>query len=202
MNRHVAQMMGRRFGKLVVISHHSREQGYLCQCDCGGQTIAKTHALKTGKHTSCRCGLKAPRFSARQPESQAVKNYLYRNYRKAAARRGYEFGLDMETFCLLIGSNCHYCGAAPHMTIRSIKAHQEFKYNGVDRVDNCEGYSLSNCVSCCDICNTSKAELTLEQWTTWLERVHHHQQLQKERSTTIPSGSTPKRAEMGATPRG
>lgn len=88
------------------------------------------------------------------------------------------------------------------MTIRAIKAHQEFKYNGVDRVDNREGYSVGNCVSCCDICNTSKAELTLEQWTTWLEQVHRHQQLQKERSTTIPSGSTPKRAEMGATLRG
>lgn len=186
MNRHVAEMIGRRFGKLVVVAHHSREQGYLCQCDCGGRTLAKTHALKTGKHSSCSCGRTAPRFNARKPEHQAVKNYIYRNYQKAAARRGYDFSLDFETFCSLIGSSCHYCGEEPHMTIPSIKAHREFRYNGVDRMDNAEGYNAENCVPSCDICNTSKAELTLEQWTAWIERVYAHQQLQKERSTTIP----------------
>jgi len=165
MNRHVAEMVGKRFGKLTVVSHHSRGKGYLCQCDCGGQTLAKTHALKTGKHASCSCGKTAPRPKARKPDHQAAKLSIYRNYRRAAERRGHVFDLDFDTFCLFLEGQCHYCGSLPHRSIPSIKAHRDFKYNGVDRVENSKGYSPDNCVSCCDTCNTSKAALPLEHFT-------------------------------------
>jgi len=52
--------------------------------------------------------------------------------------------------------------------------YSQFKYNGVDRVDNTVGYTLDNCVSCCKICNNSKATLTLDEWKDWIERVHKY----------------------------
>jgi len=52
-------MVGKRFGKLTVLEraendrfHHVR---YLCQCDCGGQTIVDSVLLRSGRTLSCGC---------------------------------------------------------------------------------------------------------------------------------------------------
>lgn len=50
--------------------------------------------------------------------------------------------------------------------------YDEFKYNGVDRVDNSIGYTDDNCVSCCKICNNSKSALDLSEWKKWIEKVY------------------------------
>lgn len=51
---------GQRFGRLVAISLHSRKNGarWLCQCDCGKQTVAPTRSLRYGSTKSCGCGAK------------------------------------------------------------------------------------------------------------------------------------------------
>ncbi len=46
-----------------------------------------------------------------------------------------------------------------------------FKYNGVDRIDNAIGYTKENCVPCCAICNNSKSTLSLKDWLEWIERI-------------------------------
>lgn len=33
------EMIGKKFNRLTVIEHHSREKGYLCKCECGNTTI-------------------------------------------------------------------------------------------------------------------------------------------------------------------
>lgn len=49
---------GNRYGRLVVLEH-SHVKGYthyyLCQCDCGNQTIVAKNALTTGRQVSCGC---------------------------------------------------------------------------------------------------------------------------------------------------
>src|SRR5260370_38590721 len=51
--------LGSRFERLVIVeiaSSDSRGQRrYLCQCDCGGQTMAFGYDLKMGKVKSCGC---------------------------------------------------------------------------------------------------------------------------------------------------
>ena len=47
----------------------------------------------------------------------------------------------------------------------------DFKYNGVDRVDNTIGYNNDNVVPCCKICNNSKATMTIEEWILWLQKI-------------------------------
>ena len=57
------QLTGKRFGKLTVISAEEpymqpcgRRVGmWLCQCDCGQQTIVRTACLLSGKTKSCGC---------------------------------------------------------------------------------------------------------------------------------------------------
>lgn len=169
--RTVAKMIGRRFGFLTVESHHSRSRGYNCRCICGRGTVVRTWALKTGRIKSCGKGCWKRSLLA---DHQAAKNELYKRYRSAAKVRGYNFALTRSEFSELIVRDCHYCGAAPSSRTH-LKRHEEFRYNGIDRVDNELGYTLANCVPCCDICNNSKSTLELGAWLSWIQRVHAFQ---------------------------
>ena len=61
MGRHAVDLLGKRFGKLIVIErmpnvpkHHAR---WLCCCDCGNTTVAESHCLQNGSVQSCGCML-------------------------------------------------------------------------------------------------------------------------------------------------
>ena len=56
--RLVRDLVGRRFGRLVVLRHEGYERGHatwLCACDCGGRRITSTGLLTSGRRTSCGC---------------------------------------------------------------------------------------------------------------------------------------------------
>ena len=51
------QLVGKRFGKLLVVSPYGTKNGasmWLCKCDCGNTAIKKGAALKAG--VGCHCG--------------------------------------------------------------------------------------------------------------------------------------------------
>lgn len=175
-------LIGQKFNRLTVVEHHSREKGYLCKCDCGETTIARSSALKTGRHGSCGC-LQKELLAARmnKPNFEAFKNEIYKNYVRAAKKRNYNFELTKNEFITLIGGDCYYCDTKPNMTWygtkRTIVNTDGFKYNGVDRKDNTVGYTIDNCVSCCKICNNSKNTLTEKDWLTWVKRIYEYQKL-------------------------
>ena len=58
-------MIGQRFGKLVVVSRAENDKKgqarWLCQCDCGGSTITTRYNLITRQTKSCGCILRSPR---------------------------------------------------------------------------------------------------------------------------------------------
>jgi hypothetical protein len=53
------EMIGRRFGRVIVLSEDKRDsQGiiyYKCLCDCGNQKIIKGTNLRAGITKSCGC---------------------------------------------------------------------------------------------------------------------------------------------------
>ena len=51
-------LLGKRFGKLVVIEEAQNRNGrttWLCKCDCGNQKIVRTKELRNGDTKSCGC---------------------------------------------------------------------------------------------------------------------------------------------------
>jgi hypothetical protein len=51
-------MVGRRFGRLVVIGAAGRKNhrvAWLCVCDCGRQKRIRGDSLRSGNTTSCGC---------------------------------------------------------------------------------------------------------------------------------------------------
>ena len=64
--RHVAALIGRRFGKLVVIDIDADiasafgVKHWRCACDCGAMTTVRTNNLTSGRTRSCGC--RKPKF--------------------------------------------------------------------------------------------------------------------------------------------
>ena len=190
---------GEKFGKLTVISYTDRpnKKGeYKCKCECGNITYARTSALKKGFHTSCKCSQKEGRPHKRLPDNLAIKKALFKNYKSSALKRDYSFELTLDEFVKLIEGDCIYCNSSPKTSsnIGHITNYYHYKYNGIDRVDNNNGYTCSNTVSCCPHCNMAKRQLPIEDFKSWIKKVYYN--LFQKPSTTIPKGSTLKQVEM------
>lgn len=82
-------------------------------------------------------------------------------YRQGALRRGLAWELSDDLFERVVTSACHYCGFV---------ADPPF-INGVDRIDNTEGYTPANIVTACAQCNYAKRHQSVAEFLTWVDRI-------------------------------
>src|SRR5208337_432111 len=134
---------------------------YNCECICGVSKDIVSTTLKNGTRKACRS------CSSRRPDSGF--RGVSASYRTNASRRGLKFNLPEDCLRQLFGGNCFFCGAIPNME------RARFVYNGIDRLDNSIGYVLSNCVSCCKICNHMKHVLAVEDFLAHVRRITERQ---------------------------
>jgi hypothetical protein len=101
-------------------------------------------------------------------------SHLYRRYKRSAGARGYDFTISKEEFTLLVSAPCRYC-STPHSgyTCKDKRKHKPVAYNGIDRIDNTQGYHTENVVTCCKVCNYAKREMTIEEFTGWIQQVYN-----------------------------
>ena len=121
-----------------------------------------------------------PKKAYLQP-GQAGLNRLYGEYKRSATRRGLSFKISKKHFKNLTSSPCFYCGDSPssvrfeHNTLKSNQKRTAYIFNGIDRKNNNEGYTLDNAVPCCAICNRAKYRLTEKQFKQWIYRLCKNQ---------------------------
>lgn len=77
-------------------------------------------------------------------------------YKRNANRKGIEFNLTVEDILANAFENCHYCGSLPRNKLREKDGGSY--YQGLDRVDNSNGYTPENIIPCCHFCNNIKGE--------------------------------------------
>lgn len=81
----------------------------------------------------------------------ALPRVRYLRYKTGAKHRGIKFNLTFNEFMGYWQKPCFYCD-------------EKIETVGLDRVDNSQGYILSNIVSCCYWCNIAKSEQSIEQY--------------------------------------
>lgn len=169
------------FNRLIVIKQEqsvlygkTKKRMWLCRCSCGNEITVNTGALTSGNTKSCGClhdetsasnSIKS-RYMLANPDSgykSIMRSYIYN-----AKWRGYSFDLTFDEFKKLVVSNCHYCGNEPSNIY--FKNYYDAPYNGIDRVNNNLGYTLSNVVSCCKTCNVAKNNQTYDEFMQWINR--------------------------------
>jgi len=167
---------GEKFGRLTVLSYTDRpgKKGeYKCVCECGKLTYTKTWSLRSGKSRSCGClNKEIVSKTHKLPNNLGVVKEIYRNYQQASIRREYTFKLTIDEFRNIIESECYYCKEIGSMTPYGFHKNIDYRYNGVDRINNKIGYTTGNVVSCCKICNNAKATLTISEFKNWIMKIN------------------------------
>ncbi len=87
-----------------------------------------------------------------------IIEHYFVQYKKRAKDKNIRFLIDLTYFSTFWNKPCSYCGSS----IPTI---------GIDRVNNTEGYTIGNLVSCCTKCNMSKRGMTGEQWIQLCKKV-------------------------------
>lgn len=185
-------LLGLRFHRLLVTAYlgNIKMSGrtkpiWLCVCDCGNLVKLPGERIHTGHTKSCGClnkDVARERCIKRNRKGFPSKTInpedaLFKKYQKSAKKRKHSWELSKEIFKKLILSNCQYCGTGPSNVYKTINNLNSFLYNGIDRVNNLEGYTLTNSISCCKICNMAKGKLTIEEFLQWVKTISTYQAL-------------------------
>ena len=144
---------------------------YECLCECGKIKNVMLWDLRRGTSNSCGCSrIKSAiqRFNKSGPE-KVINIYKYH-----AKKRNYTFQLTNEECIELMENNCYYCGTLPKNNTKSFNNHANYKYNGIDRIDNKKSYTLDNCVSCCHQCNRCKSDLSYDEFINWIKNINNN----------------------------
>ena len=146
-----------------------RHKKYTMECVlCGYKTQTSIKSF----YNSCKsCSTYKVGSNKNSPEETLWKRYEWK-----AKQAGQVFEVSSETFARLLHSDCFYCGAEPKQEfVMKRKTDNYLLYNGVDRKENDLGYTESNCVACCWVCNQAKSNIGFDDWknlvTRWSERV-------------------------------
>jgi hypothetical protein len=86
-------------------------------------------------------------------------DFQYSVYKTSAKSKQLEYNITKGDFMEMIEKECYYCGII-----------QDKGFNGIDRLDSSEGYIMSNCVSCCEMCNFMKGCIGP---TIFINRIEH-----------------------------
>lgn len=164
----VRNLLGQQFGQLCVVRREkSTKRGqarWRVACICGAESVVQGTDLTGGKTKSCGCRRKLS-------EGESMRKRILATYKIEAMKRNHSWELPEEIFFQLIKEDCHYCGQVPMNVARAVGANGEYCYNGIDRVDNQQGYVVTNVVPCCAICNRAKKGMTYRAYQAWLSRI-------------------------------
>ena len=175
-------IIGKKFNRLLILDKSKeRRKGltkYLCQCDCGNTKLIVKSSIVKGLTKSCGClRIEKVKISnklnsyTKYKSNEAAKNRLYSTYKRTAESRNLTFDLTLEDFIKLTSDYCYYCGEEPNTICKSNTKSPNYKYNGIDRVNNLKGYEINNCVTCCKTCNFAKGTKNLIEFGLYLEKI-------------------------------
>ena len=183
MTHSIVIIPGIKFGSLTVLTQleHKDKRGtyWKCICKCGKEVTARRDSLVSGDKKSCGClKSEATARTGRNNKGRGlvttlIKRVLY-NYKHSARAKNVPFLLEYTDFLRLLEQNCYYCGMCPTNKSYNYTKDTAFIYNGIDRKDNTQGYTLENCVPCCSICNKAKRDMPYNEFINWIERLTQH----------------------------
>ena len=138
-------------------------------CGKNFKSLKKTWIRGTKKCSSCRT-----RESQNLGHGISSMNSVYSGYKTKCKKKGLDFKISKELFMKMIILNCHYCDSVPSNDKKSANNTGDFSYNGIDRIDNDNGYIDGNIVTCCKICNYAKNTMSYDDFLSWIKKAYKH----------------------------
>lgn len=164
---------GERFGNWEVIERFglvkrggSNRTAYKFRCLCGTEKVLLGTDVYRNRIKSCGCihdcGFEESAFRSTR-----------KTYKSNASSRKLAFTLTDDELKMLFSSVCFYCTAEPANVTRKkrLGTYAEYRYSGIDRVDNAKGYTSGNCVPCCKTCNWMKQKMSTENFISHCRQI-------------------------------
>lgn len=106
----------------------------------------------------------------------AGERYAFKRIKSDAAAMRREFSITLEWFVEQCHKPCTYCGRVDQnsLSVKSSSSRggwivKDFRYNGLDRVDNSIGYTEANCTPCCAVCNRAKNSMGYNEFIEYID---------------------------------
>lgn len=103
-------------------------------------------------------------------QRKRYRKYLkarYKKYELGAKKRNFPFELSLKEFDTITKMPCEYCGEYSDEL-------NGVKFNGIDRINSSDGYTYTNCVPCCEMCNRMKLDYDLQDWMDHMKKIINH----------------------------
>jgi len=139
--------------KRKILNLFGKSKGRVCKCPICGTEF---RSIPQRIYCSKECSKQHEAAVAR--ERSVLPHKKYASYLWGAKSRAYEFSLTFEEFMTFWNVDCTYCG-------------DQIDTIGLDRMDNRQGYTLSNVVPCCSVCNYMKQGLSVEQFMNHVNKI-------------------------------
>lgn len=173
----VNNLVGNKFGRLTVIrdsGKRDKSRGVIweCLCDCGNICNVRGWSLKSGNTRSCGCFKKDESKERLTLKEEGAINRIIRSYKSNAKKRNITWELSNKDIKDIIHKPCFYCGDIDKNKMITKGCTEGYMYNGIDRIDSNKGYTISNIVSCCKICNIAKHDMSSKEFYEWVQRIN------------------------------
>lgn len=168
-------LTGQQFDRLTVLRRAEQPSihgvRWECQCTCGNTKIAHAYDLRHGRIRSCGCLWKE---TITKGNGHAARTSVLGGYKRHARNRNFVWDLTDEQFDQLTSSDCVYCGRPPSQVRVVKRGVGAFTFNGIDRVDNKQGYTIDNVVPCCGLCNRWKSDMSHDDFVSHITTIAKH----------------------------
>ena len=137
----------------------------------------------TGCHNITESSLRRAESKQHRAYETKMRNLQYRwgQFSNQAKQRGLKVGISFEAYQLLISSACHYCSQHPSSQTRI----------GIDRINSCGNYEITNCVPCCAKCNFMKGSLNYREFVDHARRITFSMRTRDSPFTSAPLLESP-----------
>lgn len=194
------KIIGKKAGRLTVVGYSDKttkkgEHYLICDCECGtkGKLFLKSALFNKNQYNtvSCGCYLREGlhvKDRTKIDRTKHIQEYLYGKLKFRHRKLGFSLDtiISFSEFCTLIEKECYYCGlyktnlskdtVSKKIVNNKIQfepvTNNEYRHNGIDRIDSNMGYVKNNVVTCCKYCNIAKSSMTQEEFYFWVESVY------------------------------
>ena len=178
MGKHI-DLTGQTFERLTVIKRAENNKDgricYLCECKCGNEVTVIGRRLTSELTKSCGCYIREITSKrVKKGYGEAAFTALLNHYKHNAKKERHEFSLTEDEFRDLVLCNCCYCGRPPYNESKNSYNNGNFKYTGIDRIDNTKGYVKGNVRPCCKQCNYIKSNYGTEDFLSHVKTIYEH----------------------------
>jgi len=176
-------LLNQIFNNLQPVEHvgQSKHGQALWRCICLAckreDYITQGSWIKAGRVKSCGCNHAKSRHSGL---GIALRNKCIDQTKRNAKVRNIAFTLTDAQCIKLFQQNCYYCDSQPSMIrkhtksvrdLGGLRSTDEYRYNGIDRLDPNLSYVIDNCVAACIHCNMFKNDQSFNEFKERITRV-------------------------------